>query len=549
MALMLKLPVGDTPNWETSTSDDDSLLLSSAPQSLAIHHSLRQSRNTWFTGIFPKFSSKAKGKARADVQQPPAHNLKLVAKADVEIGPHVFQDTTFYEAHYFPEPSQHTVGMSSSFPPSSSVLQPSHGQHSYSFPQSGPYGSTVSSAPTSLAAPGSTTSSLDSTVEVTPALIAQVNDAASSNPTLQNLLQSAAMGRASIEQLQTLGLLIQTLAAQHRISPQIPSTNFLDNPSGIPSSSAISQASQGSRRPSVKKPDFIIEFRENHNDRFVLPQEIVACEQAYPPGSLTGRRDIILYTFVPFINTKVGHEVGPQAPSGTATRIRIRNATDALWESIWSWVNDAAKEPNARSVFYEKESLQPPMSSELRQLTSIKQAKNPIQRTYLQHRLPEGDLLTQLRTASDNGYTMKSIMPSAPTQSTKPKRPRPRKSIASAPKAIKVNDNDIGTANSPDAQAVLASIMGVTKSASAKAPAPRRRKSTPKNGPSLRVTDPGTIQFINTIAPPPESYQSPPAPGPAEPSFGVSVYPRFSQGLSVQVPPDTTVQNKQHPVT
>ena len=60
--------------------------------------------------------------------------------------------------------------------------------------------------------------SSDSSIHVTPALIAQVNLAASSDPTLQNLLQVAAAGKASVDQLRSLGVFIQTLAMNAQTS-------------------------------------------------------------------------------------------------------------------------------------------------------------------------------------------------------------------------------------------------------------------------------------------------------------------------------------------
>lgn len=169
-------------------------------------------RNAWLGSIFPKFSSKAKGKLAADSNPPPPHTIKYVANCDIQIGPHVFHDTFFYNVQYLPEGPQYEAKLSvyqSNYPSSSSQgpVQSSYstGKYNYSYPQSA----------TGLGYTSSTESTVaksDSSVDVTPALIAQVNVAASSNPTLQNLLQVAAAGHASIDQLKTLGLLIQSLA-------------------------------------------------------------------------------------------------------------------------------------------------------------------------------------------------------------------------------------------------------------------------------------------------------------------------------------------------
>ncbi|THH09614.1 hypothetical protein EW145_g1895 [Phellinidium pouzarii] len=501
-ALMLKLPTGAAPDWETKALDDD-LLLNSTPLSLAVHHSLRQSRNSWLTSVFPKFSSKAKGKVQAE--QPPAHDLKFIAKADVEIGPHVFHDTSFYEAHYLPEPSQYAVGVSSSA---------TQAQNSYS--------SSYRSTAPSTTAPGSfsTARTLDASVEVTPALIAQVNAAASSNPMLQNLLQSAAMGRASIEQLQTLGILIQTLATQHRISQQASSTDFLGT------QSSTSQPSGSPPQPTVKRHDFVIEFRENHTDRFIIPHEIVACQQDFPSGTLAGR-DIVLSTFAPFNQDK--DDTQPQ--SKTTVVIRLKRATNVLWESVWGWVNEDAKKPDALTIFCEK-------------------ARSSKERIYLQHRLPEGDLLANLRTAStihcrasSNGHTMKSIKPSSPAQSAKPKRSRPRKS--QTPKVAKSSDVNTAVSNSePQASPVAAADAVATTSMTL--PVPKRRKLAPKNMllDSLSRTP---IQFINTMAPPPPPARQQPSPATPTSSLGVTSYGRFAQGFAPKVSSSVKAPNEQPP--
>lgn len=142
--------------------------------------------------IFPKFSSKGKGKQQVNAVKPPAHVLKFLAKCDVEIGPHIFSGTSFYEASYAHEATNVNTLLG--------ATQPSaFGQQA-----------TAGGSSASLLAP------IDAAVDVTPQLIAQVNEAASANPILQNLLQQAAMGLASLEQLQTLGILIQSLAAQQR---------------------------------------------------------------------------------------------------------------------------------------------------------------------------------------------------------------------------------------------------------------------------------------------------------------------------------------------
>lgn len=125
-----------------------------------------------------------------------------------------------------PEPSQYTTGLPSHYPPTTynPYAEPSGSNTS----QQTPAGSVVPPA--------------DPSLNVTPALIAQVNDAAASNPTLHNLLQVAASGEASMDQLKTLGFFIQSLAAAQQQSPPPPPTaNFLGTKSATPPQSAFAQ--------------------------------------------------------------------------------------------------------------------------------------------------------------------------------------------------------------------------------------------------------------------------------------------------------------------
>lgn len=185
-------------------------------------------RNTWLTGVFPKFSTKGKTKSQSqshsDGSQPPPHVLKFVGKCDFEIGPHVFPDTAFHEAQYLPEQQQQQAWPveARAEPFQFSTFHAGHGHPKDLLSGKTPYATghypsaSSASAMASLMppAPAPLLSSLETSIDVTPGLITQVNAAASSNPTLQNLLAIAASGKASIDQLKTLGVLIQTMAGQ-----------------------------------------------------------------------------------------------------------------------------------------------------------------------------------------------------------------------------------------------------------------------------------------------------------------------------------------------
>ena len=184
-------------------------------------------RNAWSSSIFPKFSSKGKSKQQTDLSQPPPHSIRQVGKCDVRIGPHIFPDTLFYEVSYHKaadtlRPSTSTFQYqttSHGLVQGSVPYASSHASHAsvHKVPSTSPMGAATS---TSSSAPQT---NIDLSLEVPPALVAQVNDAAATNSTLQYLLQSAAEGKASVEQLKALGILIQSVASKSGTMDMFPS--------------------------------------------------------------------------------------------------------------------------------------------------------------------------------------------------------------------------------------------------------------------------------------------------------------------------------------
>ncbi len=92
---------------------------------------------------------------------------------------------------------------------------------------------------------------------ITPSLISQVNAAAAADPIFSNLLQLAAAKTATEDQLQTLGLLIQSLAA-------IDHAKKIAAAASLPVSSVLPV--NYNQPPPVQTPskpfDLVIEFRE-----------------------------------------------------------------------------------------------------------------------------------------------------------------------------------------------------------------------------------------------------------------------------------------------
>lgn len=105
-------------------------------------------------------------------------------------------------------------------------------------------------------------------------------------------------------------------------------------------------------RSGVKDPDLIIEFNETRGEKFRIPREIVACEQEITQSR---QRDIVMYTFVPFVNDDAVFKKAHKVPkSSTQTVIRLRNASHPLWECIRGWVNEESKKADAWDYFFDK---------------------------------------------------------------------------------------------------------------------------------------------------------------------------------------------------
>jgi hypothetical protein len=109
-----------------------------------------------------------------------------------------------------------------------------------------------------------------------------------------------------------------------------------------------------SPQTTVKQPDLIVEFTESRGEKFLIPREITSCEQEICQES--PERDIVLYTFVPFLNDEAAFQRAKKEhrKSSTPTVIRLRNATYSLWECIKGWVNEDAKILEAWHVFSDK---------------------------------------------------------------------------------------------------------------------------------------------------------------------------------------------------
>ncbi|KAJ3739916.1 hypothetical protein DFH05DRAFT_1406442, partial [Lentinula detonsa] len=190
--------------------------------------------------VFPKFTGKAKKGSKVapnTSSAPPPHDLQFRGKWEVEIGPHIYPNTTFHKAIYL-------LTFSNQAPSATS------------------YGgfSTTSFTP----------STFETTI-ATPALIDQINAAAATNPILVSLLQLASAGQATQDQLQMLSVTIQSLAAN-----PIPTSQY-SRPNAEP---IVTFALPESK----KRSDLVITSEEYSHNRFVFPRGTTVCERVSGAG-------------------------------------------------------------------------------------------------------------------------------------------------------------------------------------------------------------------------------------------------------------------------
>jgi len=204
---------------------------------------------------------------------------------------------------------------------------------------------------------------LNAVTTITPNLINQVNLAASSNPILANLVQLAAAGKATAEQLKTLGLLIQSLASTESaqlaslpISQSQPDETLLvKSPSGI-------QDATTSNSP-VKEFDLVIEFREMPSERWLFPRGPVVYEKAVENDNdhdiINTAYDTVIKTILPFDNTSSAAASGAPPLKGSlpiddsrhVATFRLRKTPSRIWDTISRWAGSEEKVQQSQKIF------------------------------------------------------------------------------------------------------------------------------------------------------------------------------------------------------
>ncbi|KAG2155601.1 hypothetical protein DEU56DRAFT_724279, partial [Suillus clintonianus] len=330
---------------------------------------------------FPKFSSRSRGGQPADAIPPP-HTMYNRGRCTLEIGPHIFTETTMFEVHYHP------------------VLV--HAAPGPAYAQQPGTNNSVSQGPST--APLST---LPNSPSIPPTLINQVNAAALSNPTLANLLQLAASGHASMDQLKNLGVTIQQLASSSGVNLDATS---MQSAQAQNTATAVANGAASSIQPVYQTKDFdiVIEFRECPTDRWIFPRGPAVGNFTPAPGSMGGYGEITLSTRVPFEQrTQVVLESQPDGQLRSKTpepqevvTFLFSGAGVPVWDSILRWIGSKDKAEENRKI-----------------LESI----NTPRRVYLAHRMAESSLLVQIQNAAVPSFSTK-LLRSAAESSNKPKR-------------------------------------------------------------------------------------------------------------------------------
>ncbi|KAG6862140.1 hypothetical protein C0995_004222 [Termitomyces sp. Mi166 len=384
------LPFGPKPGWELEEGDEFDR---------KDKRNISERWETWSSRALRQFRG---GKTDS---APPPHTIQARGKCDLEIGPHVFPDTTFYEVHYLPSQPSSVVGLT------------------YQSPTTGSCSSQPSTVPANVAkslesenSSASLASNLTSVATITPALINQVNTAASSNPTLANLLQLAAAGLATPDQLKTLGLLIQSLATSEGTQPVLPPTvtpALPPLPTMTPASVTTPQIAP------VKEFDLVLEFRENPNERWVFPRGLVTCERTTNLPAVNALSRTVMKVCLPFpkpvaseavpVPGEAGPSISPTVEEPQVATLILERTPLAVWDTISRWAGNQEK---------------------LQQNKIKLDAMKPVEHVCLGYRLSEGPLLSQLQTVSAPTYTMKRLK-MATTTATRAKR-----KIANKPKPV-----------------------------------------------------------------------------------------------------------------
>ncbi|KAF5323384.1 hypothetical protein D9611_005687 [Ephemerocybe angulata] len=368
------LPVGAKEGWDTQVMDDHQGSLRSVAESHILLESLRQSRRNWIYHTFPKFSSRARA---SPSKGSPDQTCHFLGRCDMEIGPHTFGETSFYEVHYLPSNVTRRDLASSS---------------ALSSTQTNGMELTTCRLNTSHLAPPIPSS-------VSGQMISKVIGAASTNPALATLLrQYIQTGSVTPEEGRQLGEMVCSAFAS-------------DDPEAVhlPPLPAPSQVTNGSLP--VKPFDLVITFKEAPDDRWRLPREAAVLDWK-------NDKDASLTLAIPEANP-IAHSSTPITEASPETKkqvvsIFLENIPPDVAVKLNRWIGGEEKMKENRAI--------------------LKALERP-KRLYLGYNLPEGNKKLKEVQAVAQPYPMRTLKqgPTAPRPSRQKKVVQPPKSPSIAP--------------------------------------------------------------------------------------------------------------------
>ncbi|KAG8978631.1 hypothetical protein FRC05_009903 [Tulasnella sp. 425] len=447
---MPKLPVVAAPGLEEKLWNEDPNrrvrpLLSIEDRCgqipLVLLQSMKQSRQTWLNNVLTKY---------IPTQQPPPQ-ASLLGTCDLEVGPHIFPETRFFEitnltpvqptyppvTFHYPPPS--VAGPSSfsgpyyyhhfpnaypqpSFPaPDMVSVNERHGAGGTSqskpltIPTSGP-----SYPPTPVASSSSAFSvpQQPSTSVLSPSseLVARVDRAARTDKALAELLSIESDRDPTQEERELLAKRIVEVAGQDRQSPS-PSVALSPSPWSPPTLPNSPQQLTQTQRSPYSSPfqvpyhtgqsptnsfsantEILVEFTENASDRFILPLSSSIVERSITNSAeldpITGRPvkslDILISTVLPA--SVAGSRAGVSKVGGPKLGECYPVTIKLVGASSTLWLAVSKK------VQYKNSTRTSGIAKVLHDMLNFVPT-----RVYLQQRLPEGLILNGIRDVVFDG--------------------------------------------------------------------------------------------------------------------------------------------------
>ncbi|EAU92770.2 hypothetical protein CC1G_01815 [Coprinopsis cinerea okayama7 len=328
------LPVGHEPGWENVVQEDS------------------------------EYDSQSDSEALRDVAERQWRSCTVsetMGRCNVEIGPHTFLDTKFYEVTYIAHVN--TEQKVQSDPP---------------WPAVTPYGATYSSyySPTNSGPPPSygaiSSSRQDSShldvMTISDELQCRLFKAMSTDPTLANLVVLASKEKATTQQLEQLAIRLRRLEESARELNLSTSSVIGPEPSPVPS----------------REFDIVLEFREAPTELWLIPRGPALFK-------VNDSGDGYLKLRLPFDEERAGSDkTQPSSGLGedegdvedpreyVSSKLVLKAVPETLADTFRRWLGSREKVEEYRGIFED--------------------LRNRTKRVYLRYRLTPGDLLKQLQT-------------------------------------------------------------------------------------------------------------------------------------------------------